>query len=726
MLLLGCCHPPALLAAEARNVLVLYSNNRLVPANIEIERGLRAAIASTPARPVNLYVEFRDEPNFGGEAYDRTLTTYLHDKFAAHPPDVIVSAGPEALDFLLGKRSGLFPRVPIVHLAVPNPILKSRPALPADVVGVPLDYDSVGTIEQALRWHPEARRLVVVTGATLPRDRTWEARLRGETSRFQGRVTVEFLSGLPVDVLRERLGRLGRDTVVFTPGFYQAGMVPAESAGLIALASSAPVYGPLDTFIGRGIVGGRMATFDAMGREAGGTVNALLDGASPASLRLPAITPTALHADWRQIRRWGIDTRDLPANAAVHFREPTLWEAYRNTVLIAVAVLLFQAALITALLLERRRRRRTAVALEDSEQRMSLAAHAGKLSMWIWDVARDRIWATSQLRQNAGLPNAQPADLTDVLATAHPADREALEQALRHAVEKGTELDAEYRVTQPDGGVRWIAVRGRAERGGGQRLLGVAQDITARKRAELQAEEDRAALRHMTRVSMMGQLSASIAHQLNQPLAAILGNAEAARKMLGRDGVDLAELREICDDIIAEDNRAAEVIRRLGALYKRGEMTLQPLDLNELVRETLDLVRTELLTRGVTVVIDLAPGLPPIDGGRVQLQQVLLNLILNAADAMGSVPTADRQLTIRTESAGADLRLTVTDRGTGIAPEHLESIFDAFWSTKQGGMGIGLAICRSIVAAHHGHLTAANQAGGGAVFCALLPVRAPA
>ena len=141
-------------------------------------------------------------------------------------------------------------------------------------------------------------------------------------------------------------------------------------------------------------------------------------------------------------------------------------------------------------------------------------------------------------------------------------------------------------------------------------MLGVAVDITERKLAELRAVEDRNALRHMTRVSMLGQLSASIAHQLNQPLAAILGNAEAARKMLAKERVDLAELREICDDIVADDNRAAEVIRRLGALYRRGDMKTEPLDLNELIRETLDLLRAELLIRHVTPLTDLAPALP--------------------------------------------------------------------------------------------------------------------
>jgi len=271
--------------------------------------------------------------------------------------------------------------------------------------------------------------------------------------------------------------------------------------------------------------------------------------------------------------------------------------------------------------------------------------------------------------------------------------------------------------------VRWIAARSRAENGDRERLTGVALDISARKAAELQAEKDRAALTHMTRVSMMGQLSASIAHQLNQPLAAILGNAEAARKMLDKDRLDLVELKQICDDIISEDIRAAEVIRRLGALFKRGEVAFAPLDLNTLVAETLDLVRTELLTCQVAVVTELEPSVPAVDGGRIQLQQVLLNLILNAADAMGDIDVATRMVTIRTELEGPNVRLCVSDRGIGIAPTDLDKVFDPFWSTKSGGTGIGLAICQSIIGAHRGTLTVSNNPDGGATFCVRWPLR---
>ena len=229
---------------------------------------------------------------------------------------------------------------------------------------------------------------------------------------------------------------------------------------------------------------------------------------------------------------------------------------------------------------------------------------------------------------------------------------------------------------------------------------------------------------HMTRVSLLGQLSASIAHQLNQPLAAILGNAEAAQKMLERDDVDLEELREICNDIVTEDNRAAQVIRRLGALYRRGERELRPVDINELIGETLELLHSDLVTRHVTVATDFAGALAPVEGERVQLQQVLMNLIVNAADALATVPEPDRALTVRTQMQGDKVQIDVVDAGLGIAGDALDRIFDMFWTSKTGGMGIGLAICRTIVLAHGGTLTAANNPDKGATFRVSLPVHA--
>ena len=645
-------------AAAVPGVLILHSNQRPTPAQVVIEDSLRTVVPEGFARPVQIFSEYLDDEWASLEAYGAAEADFLRSKYGQRDIRVIVADALPALQFAAKFRDRVAPDLPIVHIAVAKDRLE-RLALPKNVVGNTENQDPTPTLQLALKVHPNANRLVLIRGAS-DRDRLWESRVQAALDRMENGLEVEYLSGLPTaDVLR-RVGSLPPGTLVFTPGYFIDGAgevsTPRQSVERIAGASAVPVYGTFDTLIGAGIVGGYMTRFEDQAREAGAIVVRFLNGASATEVT-PASVVRVPMVDWRQVRRWGIDERLLPADTVVRFREPTAWDRYRPQIAFGIAILLIQAGLIASLLLERRSRRRMASALEESQKRMNLAARAARLSLWIWDVARDRLWATTYPRPRAGPTDARPIAFEDVLAMAHPADREQLDRAVRRALATGEELDIEYRITEQDGAVRWIAARGRVEKGNGEHVLGVAVDITERKLAELRAVEDRAALRHMTRVSMLGQLSASIAHQLNQPLAAILGNAEAARKMLSRDGVDLAELREICDDIVTEDNRAAEVIRRLGALYKRGDMKMEPLDLNDLIRETLDLLRTELLTRNVVPRTDLTPGLLMVDGGRVQLQQVLLNLILNAADAMNGIDAAARTVTIRSESIGADVRL---------------------------------------------------------------------
>jgi C4-dicarboxylate-specific signal transduction histidine kinase len=376
------------------------------------------------------------------------------------------------------------------------------------------------------------------------------------------------------------------------------------------------------------------------------------------------------------------------------------------------------------LLSERRSLARTSTALEASEQRMVIAARAAKLAMWIWNVADIRISvAPSQ-------PPFQPAHHTsiefpDALAAVHPADREEMHQTVQKALATKQELDFEYRTVLQDGEVRWIAVRGRPD-ADDNRWLGIVLDVTDRKQAQLQAAQDRNALQHLARVSMLGQMSASIAHQLNQPLTAILANAEAAQQLLRREPVDLEEVKQICDDIVGQDQRAAAVIRRLGALFKRGEMQIQQVDLNALVSEAIDLLHTNLTANRITVATRLAEGLKFFDGDKVQVQQVVLNLIMNAVDAMRDTPVIMRRLEIRTDATDTTVSLRVSDHGTGVAPKDLKNIFEPFWSAKPAGMGIGLSICQSIIAAHHGSLTVANNPDGGATFSIELPIPAAA
>ncbi len=272
-----------------------------------------------------------------------------------------------------------------------------------------------------------------------------------------------------------------------------------------------------------------------------------------------------------------------------------------------------------------------------------------------------------------------------------------------------------------DGEPQWVEVwvLRLARREGGAVIR--ALDVTASKRAELEATRNRNDLAHMVRVATMGELTASIAHELNQPLTAILANVYAARRMLAAGASDLGDLGDILADIGRDDRRAADIVQRMRALLKKGELELRPLDLNDLVRDVLRLVNGDLMLRRASTVLELDTALPAVHGDRVHLQQVVLNLILNALDAMEDGNGKEPRLTIRTMGNGVDVGIAVSDEGAGIPSDRLDRIFDAFYTTKPNGLGMGLSIARTILDAHGGRLWAANNAGGGATVAFSLP-----
>jgi signal transduction histidine kinase len=559
------------------------------------------------------------------------------------------------------------------------------------------------------------------TYAAAPTDVIMAAELAGEP-------TIECLNGLQTDDLSRRLRELPVDTIGHSPGLFvdDSGrpLLPRDSVRLNAADQAAPVYGTFSALVGAGIVGGRVTGLDAMADRGADAVLPLLDGASPESLDLPAVMPTVLYLAWRQLQRWANDPRSLPVEAVVQFRTPIFWDDYWRSVLLDGVVMLLHAGFITALLVERHRHQGTVAALMQSEQHMSLAARAAGLSMWVLTAGGRPSAPPDDALGRSCFGSGVLLDFAGTLEHVHPSDRERVEVVIHDALASGEEFEVEYRIVGAAGAVRRQSARGRADHGLRQRLLGVVSDVTQRRHAEAEAAQNHAVLQHLTRAALLGQLSASIAHQLNQPLASILGNAEAAQRMLLREPLDIAELREICADIVAEDRRAAEVIRCLVALFKGSPPSLVPFDLNELVRDTVDLTRTNPLMPCVALVVRLAPDLPTLEGDRVQLQQTLLNLIVNAADAMNTLPESERVLTISTAKEGRMIRLCVADRGAGVPAESMDKLFEPFWSTKADGMGIGLAVSKSIVDAHHGALEVSNAPEGGAVFCVCLPARA--
>jgi PAS domain S-box-containing protein len=348
-------------------------------------------------------------------------------------------------------------------------------------------------------------------------------------------------------------------------------------------------------------------------------------------------------------------------------------------------------------------------------QRLS---HAGSFG---WDVSSGNLYWSEETFRIFECDRAEQPTLGVVLQRTHPDDRTRVQQTLDRAAQERTDLDFERRLLMPDGTIKNIHIVGHPvfdESGDFVEFVGTVMDVTERTRAE----EERQALAHANRIATMGQLTASIAHEVNQPIAAARNNAASALRFLSRNPPDLEEVREALDCVVSDVDRAGNVI---GGIRKLITKTPAPpddrFDFNDAIREMIVLTRGEALKNGVSVQTQLE-GLPLVQGDRVQLQQVVLNLILNAVEAISLVDAARRELSISTERRGTDeVLVAIRDSGPGIDPEHLERVFESFYTTKPSGIGLGLSICRSIIDAHGGRLWAAANEPRGAAFQFTLP-----
>ncbi|HEX2885630.1 sensor histidine kinase [Vineibacter terrae] len=728
-LLLCCavCLAPAW--AQTKRVLIISPNTHELPASATFTEATSKRLTEALPGKVEVFTEFLDSSRFSGERFEQTFTTFLAEKFATAPPDIIVAGGPVVLQFAIRHRDRISPGRPIVFCCVASTILASID-LPANAGGIVSDLDLGKTMELATRLQPDARDVVVITG-TAPFDRQWERAARRQLAAYEPRFAVKYLVGLPLAQLLDELRRLPRKTIViyttmFTDGAGQFFPRPRDVAPMISAASQAPVYSPYDSYLDHGIVGGHMDTFEGNGIAVADLALEILAGSRPAVRPSPN---RAYRVDWRQLQRWGLSETNLPPDTVILYRDLSFWERYYDVVIATVAAFALQTAVVMFLLVERRRRLQAESSLRESEERMSFAAASVNVGLWQQDMGSGRLWGTDHCRAMFDVPAGIPLSREALLNAVHPDDQAAARRWLGNMEQSSTPLTGEFRVVLKSGDVRWYLFRSTTRLDDNATPVGVSgvfSDITARKTAEGEADAQRQTLAHITRVTTLGELSGAIAHEINQPLTAILANAQAARRMLGFQSPPLDEISEALDDIITEDNRAGDVIRRLRTMLKKGEPRSEPILLNDLVRSVLRLLRSELIDRRVNVELDLADDLPVVAADQVQMQQVLTNLVMNAMDAVTSPGAARRRITIATAAPRPGyVETVVADCGPGLAADQQARLLEPFFTTKEHGLGLGLAICKSIVNAHGGALSIVNAADRGVRASFTLPV-APA
>jgi signal transduction histidine kinase len=369
-------------------------------------------------------------------------------------------------------------------------------------------------------------------------------------------------------------------------------------------------------------------------------------------------------------------------------------------------------------------RARSEAALRQSEAFLARTQRLTLTGTVAWRVDSDEIlWSDELYRIYEFAPGVTLTH--DLINTRiHPEDIPAHDEMLRQRRHDARDFESEHRLLMPDGRVKFLHLVAHATRDeeGALAYISAVQDITQRRLAEEALGKTRAELAHVARVATLGALTASIAHEVNQPLAGIITNANTCLRMLGADPPNVDGARETARRTIRDGNRASDVIKRLRAMFAKQDMTSERVDLNEAAREVIAMLLGELQRGGVVVLPELAENLPPIRGDRVQLQQVILNLIMNASDAMGSVTGRPRQMRISTaRDADGNVRLAVSDSGAGFDPSDAERMFQAFYTTKRTGMGMGLSVSRAIIEGHDGRLWATPNDGHGATFAFSLP-----
>ena len=363
-------------------------------------------------------------------------------------------------------------------------------------------------------------------------------------------------------------------------------------------------------------------------------------------------------------------------------------------------------------------------ALREREARIYLAAETANLALWTIDYERRESWMNDKGRDLFGFASDEPLSREALLERVHPEDRRRVDEAIQVARGGSETFEIEYRLLRPDGETRWLIARGRYlrnERFKVIELIGVAIDVTAQVKADLELRLQREEMGRLSRMAVMGELTASLAHELNQPLTAIASNAAAGRRSLGRNLADPGMFEEIFQDISADAQRAGAVIHGIRGLVRKNETSRRAVNLNNLICDVLRLLHSDLIARATAVETELAPDIEAIQADPIHLQQVVLNLIVNALEAMQETPTNNRRILVSTAVSDGFVEVKVRDHGAGLPRKDPDKVFAHFFTTKPSGMGMGLAIVRSIVEAHGGDLGARNVDGGGALFFFRLP-----
>jgi signal transduction histidine kinase len=585
---------------ETKRVLVLYSLEKGNVGQERIDAQLNAIFSQNKTFDIKIYNEYLDLIRFPEAKQISRLTDFLHQKYVREKPDVVLTVLPPALDTLEQHGGLLFKEIPIVAACLPRDKAES-------IAGSPLRKRATGIIyvanayeiaQSALRLRPGTKRIAFVAGAS-SLDISFKMPILREIKRAAEGMELIDLSGLTIGETLLRVHKLPPDTIVFNTSIFRdkegRTFTPPDALRLVSDASNAPVFGFVETHMGKGIVGGRLSSLQWQIEKMAELTQRVLAGESPAAIPIVEEAGYRTVYDWKELKRWRIPESSLPKGSVIINKNLNLFDRYKKYTIAGLLFLILQTVLLVLLIKINRKQKTASAQLRESEERY----------------------------------------------------RELL---------------------------------------------------------------------RVDRSSRLGELTASLAHELNQPLAAILSNAQAALRFLASGKNDPELSREILQNIVQDDKRAADVIRSLRSMIKKGEVRKGPVNINDTLLEVIAIAQGELTSHNVLIETLLNGTIPPVIADKTQIQQVALNLIMNAMDVMAQCAPDKRKIIVQTKLRDSFVRASVHDYGPGIPAERVDSIFDPFYTTKNNGLGMGLAVCKSIVTAHGGRIWAENNPEGGATL----------
>jgi signal transduction histidine kinase len=591
------------LSADSRGmkrVLVLYSLEKGNVGQDRIDAQLQEIFKRNKTFEIKIYNEYLDLIRFPDREQVSRLTDFLRRKYTKEKPDVVVTILPSALDCLEKHGRRLFRGIPVVAALLPRDRAESLASSPLRESGIGIIYvdNAYEVAQSALRLRPGTKRIAFVAG-TSPLDIGFKVPVLREINRAAEGMELIDLSGLTIDDTLSRVHNLPPDTIVFHTSIFRdkKGVVfnPPDALRMVSDASNAPVFGFVESHMGKGIVGGRLAMLEWHIEKMAELTQRVLAGESPAAIPIVGEGGYRNVYDWREIKRWKIPESSLPRGSIFINKDLNVFERNKRYFIAGVLFLILQTVLIVFLINMNRKQKETSLQL---------------------------------------------------------------------------------------------------------------QEVAGRYRELLRID----------RSSRLGELAASLAHELNQPLAAILSNAQAALRFLASGKNDPELSREILQNIVQDDKRAADVIRSLRSMVKKGETIKEPTNINELLREVVAIAEGELIAHNIQIETLLSETLPPVIADKTQIQQVALNLIINAMDAMAQSNPRQKKIILQAELRDGFVRVGVHDNGSGIPAERIDNVFDPFYTTKSNGLGMGLAVCKSIITAHGGRIWAENNPEGGATL----------